>query len=418
VNIQLLTYKFKNISVRSAWLICLTGSLFFFYECIQMNMFNSIDHALGTDLHLSARQLSQLSSIFFYANVVFLIPAGLLLDRFSTRTIILSMTLLCTLGTLLFAHAETYRIAYIARFFTGIGSAFCFLSSMRLATNWFPPQRLAFVTGVLITMAMLGGVVAQTPLALLVENFGWRNALTYNAALGLCITLLIAAVVQDAPQQRPLAIHQGKILNAIAKTYLNRHNVLCALYIALMNFPLALFGVIWGAPFLIYVYHLTLTEASFIISLLFLGAIIGGPLFGWYSDHIQSRRWPMLGAAVLAVAVSLLLFLSLPIPVLAIIFFLLGFISSSQALGFPAIAEQNPPELTAMAVSTGSAAVQAGCAFIPNLYAKLLYHLAPQLPPTGTPLAFASETYQQALWLMPVGFVLAIVLVIKIKELK
>src|SRR5690349_4934479 len=91
-----------------AWVVTLTASLFFFYTFIQLNLFNAIDVELMQAFHLNASQLCQLSSMFFYANTVFLFPAGVLLDRFSTKKILLMSVLLASVGTLVFGLAETY----------------------------------------------------------------------------------------------------------------------------------------------------------------------------------------------------------------------------------------------------------------------------------------------------------------------
>jgi nitrate/nitrite transporter NarK len=45
---------------------------------------------------------------------------------------------------------------------------------MILAARWFPQGKQAFVIGTIITIGLLGGVVAQAPFALLTEALGWR----------------------------------------------------------------------------------------------------------------------------------------------------------------------------------------------------------------------------------------------------
>ncbi|HSW71117.1 MAG TPA: MFS transporter, partial [Gammaproteobacteria bacterium] len=111
-----------------AWLATLTAALFFFYEFIQLNLFNAIDIQLMQDFQLDAPQLGQLASMYFYANALFLFPAGMLLDRFSTKKLLLFAIVLCTIGTFIFAISSNYFIAALARFLVGCGASFCFLS--------------------------------------------------------------------------------------------------------------------------------------------------------------------------------------------------------------------------------------------------------------------------------------------------
>ncbi|MDA8561785.1 MFS transporter, partial [Gammaproteobacteria bacterium] len=115
-----------------AWFVTMTASLFFFYVFIQLNLFNSIDIQLMQAFHLNAPQLGQLSSMFFYANTLFLLPAGLLLDRFSTKKILLISILFVIIGTFVFGIAKTYFTAAAGRFAVGVGAASCFLSCIRI----------------------------------------------------------------------------------------------------------------------------------------------------------------------------------------------------------------------------------------------------------------------------------------------
>ncbi|MDQ2995383.1 MAG: MFS transporter, partial [Pseudomonadota bacterium] len=227
------------------WLVCFIGSLFFFYEFIQMNMFNAINTALMHDFKLTAEQLGNLSATYFLANVAFLLPAGMILDRFSTRSVMLTSLSICVVGTYLFSIAESTYIAAICRFFTGIGSAFCFLSNVRLATRWFPANRIALITGLIVTMAMVGGMVAQWPLTYLVEAVGWRKALAIDSALGLFVIAAIWFVVQDYPEHRKDQAQKDKkalvdmgFFATMQIAFLNYRNWLCGVYTCLLNLPL------------------------------------------------------------------------------------------------------------------------------------------------------------------------------------
>ena len=131
----------KTQHTTLAWLATLTAALFFFYEFIQLNLFNAIDVQLMQDFQLNAPQLGQLASMYFYANALFLFPAGMLLDRYSTKKLLLFAITLCTVGTFIFSQASNYLIAAGARFLVGWGASFCFLSCIRIASRWFPASR-------------------------------------------------------------------------------------------------------------------------------------------------------------------------------------------------------------------------------------------------------------------------------------
>lgn len=284
-----------------AWLATLTAALFFFYEFIQLNLFNAIDVQLMQDFQLNAPQLGQLASMYFYANALFLFPAGILLDRFSTKKLLLCAIALCTVGTFVFALSSNYFLAACARFLVGSGASFCFLSCIRIASRWFPASRMALVTGIIVTMAMLGGMVAQTPMALLSHAIGWRQAVILDSFLGIFIGLATLFFVQDRPPNSQEAAKADKatlknmgLWRCISYAVTNPQNWLGGIYTSLLNLPVFLLGALWGIHYLMEVHHLSDVQASYATTLFFVGVIIGSPIYGWFSDYIGLRRLPMI----------------------------------------------------------------------------------------------------------------------------
>ena len=178
-----------------AWLICLSTGLFFFYEFFQLNIFDVINQPLRDDFKLSATQLGWMSSMFLWADILFLLPAGVILDRFSTRKVILVALSICVLGTVGFALSSSFILACFFHFLSGIGNSFCFLACVVLVSHWFAPRQQAFVIGLLVTMAFIGGMMAHTPFAYLADHYGWRNSLLIDGAFGVILLVWIFFVI-------------------------------------------------------------------------------------------------------------------------------------------------------------------------------------------------------------------------------
>lgn len=405
------------------WLICFVASLFFFYEFIQMNMLNAISSALMQTFQINTTQFGKLSAYYFYANIIFLLPAGIILDRFSTRKVMLIALSICVLGTFAFALSTNMTISSISRFFTGIGSAFCFLSCVRLATRWFPAQRVALITGLVVTMAMLGGFVAQTPLAILTDHFGWRNAILIDGVLGIIILALIFFIVRDYPQHyheehylNQQQLYQLGFFKSMRVSYFRIQNWLCGIYTCLLNLPIFILGGFLGNQYLFYVHKIPLTQASIISSMLFLGTIFGSPMMGWFSDRIGRRRLPMiLGAIIsLVLVLTIMFFSNANFISLLLLFLALGFFTSTQVVSYPTVAESNSKLLTATSVSVVSLSVISGGAifnplfgWLIDLHAKNVGRIAPQ---------YAASDFQFAMWLLPIAFVVGLTAAFFVKE--
>lgn len=409
---------------KLAWFVCFVGSLFFFYEFIQMNMFNAINTHLMHDFDLDAAELGSLSATYFLANVAFLLPAGIILDRFSTRMVMLVSLSICVLGTFLFGMVESTGLAAICRFFTGIGSAFCFLSNVRLATRWFPAKRIALVTGLIVTMAMMGGMVAQAPLTYLVEALGWRHALFIDAGLGVVVLLLILLVVRDYPENmRNQAIVDRKELSNIGffstakSAFLNYRNWVCGIYTCLLNLPIFILGGFMGTMFLTNVHHIEHKQASIVTMMIFMGTIIGSPLVGWLSDRIRMRKPPMIIGAILSILTVFVLIYAQNVSMVTLMFcfFFLGLFTSSQVISYPVVSESNSRLLTAMCVSCVSLTTIGGGALFEPVFGWLLdYHWNGALV-DGVPL-FTAADYQFAMWLFPIGFAISLLATTLIRE--
>lgn len=406
------------------WAVCLTAALFFFYEFIQLNMFNAIDPELMREFNIHATELGHLFAFYLYANVVFLFPAGMILDRISTRKLILTAMTVCVSSTFLFAMATALWEAQLARFLTGIGSAFCFLSCLRLASRWFPPQRMALITGLIVTMAMLGGVVAQAPLTWMVEHVGWRHALFINGSFGITLIVIIALVVRDYPkqqahlqQQRLQKVSEIGVLKSINMALANPQNWLGGIYTCLLNLPIFIFGAVWGSLYLTQAHGISRIDATYITTMIFIGTIVGSPTFGALSDKIARRRSPMIFGAITSI-ITILAIMYLPNPsfnTLMALFFALGFFTSTQVISYPLITESNSRALTGTAAGFSSVLIMSGGAIFPPLFGWLMDQTWSGETLNGVAI-YSQHDYYYALLILPISFAVSLLAALITKE--
>lgn len=399
------------------WMVCFAATLFFFYEFIQGNMFASIAANIMQDFQIQADKMAYLSSVYYLSNVLFLFVAGMVLDRFSIKKTLLIAMSLCVLSTGVLAFAHSFYIALACRFVTGIGSAFCFLGPVRLASHWFPPKRMALVTGAIVTMAMTGGMLAQYPLVKLVALVGWRQAVLYVGMLGLVMLLFMALWIKEKPATILKKDHQTiKVLSAAKKAYLNPQYIRAAFYTSLMNMATAVFGALMGTLYLEQRLSIDAEQASMINGMLFFGAIIGSPLAGWISDKMGLRILPMKAGVVLSLIVLwAILYLPLSLTGMMILFFLLGVFTSAQVISYALVAESSSPSMTATAVSVISIITQGGYLVYQNLFSNLLTHGKGMHFIDGIPV-YSLEAYQHAVIILPIGLLIALMMLIGLKE--
>lgn len=399
-----------------AWVVCLSASLFFFYEFVQIMMFNSINPSIMSAFHVTAGATGRISSSYFYANILFMFPAGMILDRYSTKKIIIIAMILCLVGTFLFSLSHNVTQASLCRFLSGVGGSFPFLCCLRLASRWFPARRLALVSGVTVTVAMLGGVAGQTPLVWLISVVGWRHALQLDALLGVIFTVIIYCTVVDFPKHFKHAVHASKksvnLIQSIKQTLVNKQNWIFGFYTCFLNLPIMLLGAVWGGLYLVQIFHLSRTQASLVTSMIFIGTIFGSPVIGYISDLVGRRLLPMLIFGFISVIIMLVIMFAgnLSFLSLLILFFLLGFITSSQVISYPAIAESNSHQQAGSALGLASVVIMLGPAILQPLVGKLLdlnwnHHLVNHVP------QYSLHDFRLALSILPITLLIGTLLI-------
>lgn len=402
------------------WVVCITASIFFFYYFVQVTVFNTISPDLIKTFSLNAESLGILSSLLLWGATIFILPVGILLDHFSVKKIIILMLSISVLGTLIFSFAHHLWVAEWARFFVGVGVGAAFLPCIKLASHWFASHHFAMVTGIIMTIGFLGGLVGQTPMVLLVDAIGWRNAVFIDGCFGIFLLILMIFIVQDYPEGVVLCKNiQGlaDFFRNLKISALNRQTWLYGFYICLINLPIFVFSAAFGNHYLQQSFQLSEVQASFANLLLIFGVIIASPILGWCSDRIGRRKPLMITGAIFLIVLMLILMYA-PIVsarIIYLLFFLVGFVSTAQTIGYPAVAESN--YFHAMSTSTAIAGTLVFCggAFFLSFFGGLLeMHWSGKIV-AGIQWHSVSE-YRFALWSLPIAFFVGLISVLFAKE--
>ncbi len=374
---------------------------------------------------IDATHLGNLEASYFYATILFLLPAGQILDRISTRKVILTVLSVSILGTFLFSLSSLYWTACVSRFITGIGDAFCFLSAIRIASRWFPSEKLAFVSGLVVTIGMLGAMVAQTPLTMLIHHIGnWRYAIIADGIVGCIFWMLIFIALKDSPIQR---IRKGAnnedelkkfgYWKSIAVSYGKIRNWLCGLYTSFISLPVFLIGGGgFGSLYLQQAKHMTAVQASYPPMMIFFGMAVGAPLAGWISDTLRRRRLPMqLGAIISIILIFGIIYLSVSLIIYSILFFVLGTISSAGIISYALVTESNSKILTGTSISVVSFVSLSGGAIFPPLFGHLMDKKHDFIVRQNTHI-YSAVDYHHAMLVMPIAMLIALAATFFIKE--
>ena len=398
------------------YIVVLSAGLFFLFEFINMNSFNPLNEPLRQAFNVNALQVSNLSAMYFYANVIFLIPAGLLLDRFSTKRLLQLALIFCILGNLAFASTHSFMVAKICRFIVGMGSTFCLLSTALLISRWIRPREAGFMMGLVVILAMLGGTLAQQIPHLINLLGSWRYAIAAITGLGVVFLGVISLGVQDYPDDySENADHKLQLMGkgffyGLILAMKNKQVWLGGLYTSFINLTVLVIGALWGIQYLQVAQHQSPTHAGSIVTFIFIGLIVGSPLFGFISDKIGRRKLPMiLGGLLNLICILIILYLPLSYHQLIVAFFLLGLFSASQILTYPLIMESVPAAITASSESVSAVLIMGGGALFQPLFGYILDRVS-----HGNNYDLTAFTH--AMLILPITFLLATLFACFVRE--
>ena len=95
------------------------------------------------ELALSPNRLSLISASFFYAFALMQIPLALYLDRVGARISMTVLTLIASIGAVIFAVGESMEMLTVGRILLGIGMSCNLMGTLKLITLWFGAKRFA-----------------------------------------------------------------------------------------------------------------------------------------------------------------------------------------------------------------------------------------------------------------------------------
>ncbi len=401
------------------WVVIALASLFLFYKYVLQVSPSVMANELMRHFHVDGAGLGNLAATFFYTYLVTQLFVGPLLDKYSPRLLSAGAIALSAVGAILFAQSQSLLDAQLARGLVGVGAAFATVSYMKMAAIWFKPQQFAFVGGLLATAAMLGSMAGQAPMAYLVSHVGWRASLYYSGLVGLVLAFIYFVLVKNKKpvnvSDKPKA--QALRLSDFVDVLKRKHNWCLMLYSGLAFSPLAVFGGLWGDPFLKAAYHLTKPEAASVTSLMFFGLAVAGPVLGKLSDWLGKRFEVMVFGLVLSfVALTSVIYLSfLPVWCVSTLLFLFGFGTGAFMLGFALGKEMNSVALAATVIALINTGDALFGAFSEPLVGKFLDTFWQGKIVNGVHV-FGSHDFHVALSSLPIYLFLATVFLFSLRK--
>ncbi|MEZ9701945.1 NarK family nitrate/nitrite MFS transporter [Vibrio sp. 10N.261.46.E12] len=195
--------KFSLLSFTGKMKILHLSWMAFFITFVVWFNFAPLLQMVKTTLGLTTEEIKTLLIL----NVALTIPArvaiGMLTDRYGPKLVYSSLLAICSIPCFMFALADSFIQAAIARFLLGfIGAGF--VVGIRLVSEWFPHNELGTAEGIYGGWGNFGSAAAAFTLPTLALAFGgedgWRYAVGITGVMSLAFSFIFYKNVSDTPK--------------------------------------------------------------------------------------------------------------------------------------------------------------------------------------------------------------------------
>ena len=282
-----------------AWIVWFVGLLAYIVAVLDRTTLGVSGLQAATKFGASPGVLSSFVVLQVVVYAAAQVPAGLLLDRFGSKTLIVSGGALMAAGQFTLAFTSSLPTAIGARAVLGLGDALTFISVLRLVPHWFPARRVPLVTQLTGICGQLGQVLSAIPFLALLLHAGWTAAYTSVAALGLVTVALTLALVHDTPAGAIVRDEKTDLRATLAavKTVWLRPGTRLGFFTHMgSQFSVTVFALMWGLPYLTAAQGISTETAGALLSLSVVTAILAGIVIGILTARYPMRRsWMVLG---------------------------------------------------------------------------------------------------------------------------
>lgn len=357
-------------AVHSPWVIWAAGAGVYFFGFIHRASLGVAGPEAITRLDISATQLGSFIMVQLGLYAAMQVPAGVAIDRWGARRVLLAATLAMGAAQVMFAFATSYPLALLARGLLGIGDAAVFIAVLRLAATHFRRRQYAFVTMLTGLTGMLGNLVATVPLVLALQTWGWQTTFLATGGLSIAYALLLlrpAVRGQSVRGQAGPAAPTGLTPPPPAglaeiRAVWSRPEVRLGFFTHLATLhPGLVLSLLWGFPYLTEGLGYTGEAAASLLSMYIGASLVGSLIIGPLAGRKPGWRTPIalgIAAACTAALAGLVIWPGGAPPAwfVAAVFAVVAIGAPTSQIGFHLARDYNP----AGSMSTATGLVNAG----------------------------------------------------------
>lgn len=281
---------------------------------------------LQTDLGLTAAQVSLYIAAYTWTNAIVQLPAGIVCDRWSAKKLLGFSYIAAAVGCLLVAYSGSLAGIVIGRVILTVGISFVFNVCSRHIAAWNTAGGYRRANSLMMTFGKIGGLLATTPLVLMIGSVGWKN--TFGIIALVSILVAAGALVFVVDKKETLNKEPNGMFIAIGKLIKTKGFWMFCSAGALVGMTVPMIFSAWGGTFLTQGLGLDPTLSSTVILCGNLASCVGGITVAVICKKVAPKPLVVGSYAITVVLVAVMaIFINqLTAPAMFVIFILMGFV--------------------------------------------------------------------------------------------
>ena len=313
-------------------LILFTGISFYCYEFFLRILTGAYQEQIVSYFNLQSHiSFSFLVSSYNITYLLMQIPAGILLDRYGSKKVLIVATLICGIGNIIFI-AGSFELAIIGRLLVGIGSSFAFIGVLKLALENFSRKKFALVTSIVISLGTLAAAFSQN-ISVVISSYdiSWISIFVYSGLFAIPLAVLFQLFL-------PKQISSVQLMPCFSEIYTISRNLLKnsrlwknAIWAGLIYVPTVVLTSQYGILYFKDTYGFDTIYSATMITILFMGWVVFSPIKILLCEKFSESN--IIGVSLFSAIITILIFNAGVMKNYAMLFvFLFGAFSASQVL--------------------------------------------------------------------------------------
>ena len=346
----------KKLPIIEITLVLLGSLLYFLANLQRVAIPGAIFTLLLNDLHTSAQSIASLGASFMYIYAISQLFIGILIARYGGFRVVTFGAILFFIGSLIFPLAHSMPVLYFSRILTGCGSASFYLAMINETRKIVSNKNFGLALSFVLLIGYLGGIVANAPIVICINNLGWRKVFLITAIATTVIALLF--IVINIFSKKPEVNRDVKINFSLYKEVFNKKRNINLYIFACINYGLYyVMQTVIGKKFLEDYCSMSVINSASILSIMGMLYAFSGSIIAFMSKMSLNRRTIYLRIATLNtlftfLCISVCIIFNIKTPVIpCFLFCTIAFWASLSPLLVPLLHDINGEKNSAASVS-------------------------------------------------------------------